>query len=68
MILGCNWILKQVLKTAAENETETASKTRKQRILCHHQDFNGFRKLLPEMKLKPFQRLENKIHHDALGF
>ena len=29
---------------------------------------NGFRKLLPEMKLKPFQRLENKIHHDALGF
>ena len=39
MILGCNWILKQILKTAAENETETASKTRKQRILCHHQDF-----------------------------
>ena len=56
------------MKTVAENETETASKTRKQRILCHHQDFNGFRKLLPEMKLKPFQRLENKIHQTATGF
>ena len=30
MILGCNWILKQILKTAAENETETVSKTWKQ--------------------------------------
>ena len=68
MILGCKWILKQVLKTVAENETDTASKTRKQRILCHHQDFNGFRKLLPEMKRKLFQRLENKIHQTATGF
>ena len=31
---------------------------------------NGFRKLLPKMKLKlkPFQRLENKIHQTATGF
>ena len=58
----------RILKTAYENETETASKIWKQRISRRNWILKRNYNTATEMKLKPFQRLENKIHQTATGF